>query len=179
MCSTADCRCKCFVSPHFWNLATALFSLKDITIRSYCRCQLPIGSLSLDQACENTSNTCWTIPKALLPAVHWSLSVQAASFLHRSPILLPSPPTQTLWSLPDSLVPWRAVSLGDATLQSLSRSGAVSVGLDQMLFSSLVISEASLNKLCLKIFCHFSWPQGNPWAWEVKRQHLLSYASGV
>lgn len=176
MCSIADCRCKCFVSPRFWNLATALFSLKDITIRSYCRCQLPIGSLSLDQACENTSSTCWTIPKALL---HWSLSVQATSFLHRSPALPPSPPTQTLWSLPDSLVPWKAVSLGDAALQSLSTSGAFSVGLDQMLFSSLMISEASLNKLYLKIYCHFSWPQGNPWAWEVERQHSLSYTSGV
>lgn len=178
MCSIADCRCKCFVSPRFWNLATALFSLKDITIRSYCRCQLPIGSLSLDQACENTSNTS-NYPQGSLTCCTLKSLSSGCSFPSSQPCIVSFSPN-TNSSIPTRLLSApKSCFAGWCCTSEPQQVWCFLCGTWSMLFPSLMISEASLNKPCLKIYCHFSWPQGNPWAWEVQRQHPLSYSSGV
>lgn len=171
MCNTADCRCKHSVNPRCWNLVTALFSLNDITIGSYYRCQLPIESLGLDQTHKTTSNMCRALPKALLllfsetSQFRLLLSFLPALYLHHLPSF---PPPQTLCSLSDSLVPGSAVSWGDATL---SRSGSFSVRAWPSSVSKLHDLRASLNKLFLKIFHHFPKAEGNSWTWEV---HFLT-----
>lgn len=130
------------------------------------------AALQGHSVCDNDSNMCWDLPKALLlPTIHWSLSVQSAPFLPTRPTF---PPCQILSSLSDSLVPGSTVPRGYATFSCLQRPGPFPA----VLFPRLTISRASLNKPCLKyITLSLGWEHWR--TWKVQRQHPRPDLNGV